>query len=196
MWILRFILPVIALMGGVCAQPASANEIRSSISADALPQATRTTLGLYLSPADAAAALEANSSIVFLDVRDPIEIAFVGHPTPIDAIVPYETATHDFDEERGSVRMVPNRDFVVQVERVLARAGLGRSAPIFVMCRSGGRSAAAVNELAAAGYTNVWNLIEGFEGDRDSAGRRTLNGWRNGGLPWTWRITREQAWTR
>lgn len=196
MRILGLGLLVIGLASGVFADAASGRGIRSSVDAATLPEAKRTSLGLYLTPADAAAALQADPSILFLDVRDLIEIAFVGHPTAVDAIVPFEIATHEYDEAAGGVRMVPNTDFVAQVERVVARERLGRDAPIFVMCRSGGRSAAAVNALAAAGYTNVWNLTEGFEGDKDSSGGRVLNGWRNAGLPWTWRITREQAWLR
>jgi rhodanese-related sulfurtransferase len=62
------------------------------------------------------------------------------------------------------------------------------------MCRSGGRSAAAANALAKAGYTNVWSLVEGFEGDKDAAGKRTANGWRNAGLPWDYKLTTGQAW--
>jgi rhodanese-related sulfurtransferase len=193
---LGFGLLIVALASGAFAGAASANGIRSSVDAATLPDAKRTSLGLYLTPADAAAAVQADPAILFLDVRDLIEIAFVGHPTPVDAIVPFEVATHEFDEAEGGVRMEPNTAFVAQVERVLARQRLGRDAPIFVMCRSGGRSAAAVNALAAAGYTNVWNLTEGFEGDKDASGARALNGWRNAGLPWTWRITREQAWSR
>lgn len=188
---------VFALLGGIFADVAWGNDIRSTVNAVELPEAMRTRLGLYLMPADAAAALEADPSILFLDVRDPIEVAFVGHPMPIDAIVPLELATHEFNEDDGSVTMAPNTSCVAQVGRVLARQGLERIAPIFVMCRSGGRSAAAVDALAAAGYTNVWNLTEGFEGDRDRSGARALNGWRNAGLPWTTRITREQAaWTQ
>src|SRR5208283_4023192 len=122
-------------------------------------------------------------------------ITFVGHPTPITAVVPLETATLEFDATAGAYRLVPNLHFVADVERVLAHRGPGKDATIFVMCRSGGRSAAAVNALAEAGYRHVWNLVEGFEGDKSEAGGRTLNGWRNAGLPWTYKLTREQAWT-
>ena len=36
---------------------------------------------------------------------------------------------------------------------------------IVAMCRSGGRSAFAINMLAKAGFVNVYNIIDGFEGD-------------------------------
>jgi hypothetical protein len=69
---------------------------------------------------------------------------------------------------------------------------------ILVTCRSGGRSAIAVNMLAAAGYTNVYNIVDGMEGDLvdDPAsvfhGQRMKNGWKNSGVPWTYDITPEK----
>ena len=60
------------------------------------------------------------------------------------------------------------------------------------MCRSGGRSAMAVNTLAKAGFTNVYNIIDGMEGDavKDPGsvyqGQRLKNGWKNSGIPWTY----------
>ena len=55
-------------------------------------------------------------------------------------------------------------------------------------------SASAANALANVGYTNVWSLVEGFEGDKDSAGMRAVNGWRNAGLPWSYKLKPSQAW--
>ena len=89
---------------------------------------------------------------------------------------------------------MPNKDFISQAERIISREGIGKDGTIFVMCRSGGRSAMAAKALAQAGYTNVWNLVEGFEGDKDDQGVRSLNGWRNAGLPWIYKLTPQQAW--
>lgn len=170
--------------------------IKSSVDPAAVPEKKRTSLGLYLTPADAAAALEANPAILFLDVRDPIEVALIGHPTRIDAIVPVVLATHEFDAQTGGLKIAPNAAFLAEAEEVVSREGLGKDSPIFVMCRSGGRSAMAAEALVKAGYGNVWNLIEGFEGDKDDAGGRGVNGWRNAGLAWTYEVRPEQAWTR
>ncbi len=69
---------------------------------------------------------------------------------------------------------------------------------ILVMCRSGGRSAAAVNLLAKAGYKHVYNVTDGMEGDEvaDSGsaflGKRMRNGWKNSGLPWTYEVMPEK----
>ena len=52
---------------------------------------------------------------------------------------------------------------------------------ILAMCRSGGRSAQAVNRLAEAGFTHVYNIIDGMV----YHSYRMKNGWKNSGLPWT-----------
>jgi rhodanese-related sulfurtransferase len=68
------------------------------------------------------------------------------------------------------------------------------------MCRSGGRSAAAVNLLAENGFTNAYTVCDGFEGDmlekEDSYnnGKRVLNGWKNSGAPWTYDVDIELAY--
>lgn len=60
-----------------------------------------------------------------------------------------------------------------------------KDTPIFVICRSGGRSESACRALMAAGYGNCVNVIDGFEGPVDANGHRnTLGGWRANGLPW------------
>ncbi|MDH3666843.1 MAG: rhodanese-like domain-containing protein [Paracoccaceae bacterium] len=77
----------------------------------------------------------------------------------------------------------------------MKRAGRTRFDPVFVICRSGGRSAIAARQLVDAGYTNVWNLVEGFEGDKNpETGQRELNGWRNAGLPWAYKLSSDTAW--
>jgi len=64
-----------------------------------------------------------------------------------------------------------------------------------VMCRSGGRSAMAINLLAKAGFKQAYNIIDGMEGDAvedpDSVfnGQRMRNGWKNSGCPWTCKLT-------
>ena len=178
------------------AAAAAAGEIASSVDADALAKRKQTALGLYLTPADAHKALQASPEIVFLDVRDPVEISFVGHAAPVDAIAPLRIATHEFDAKRGRYKMAANPNFLAEAETAIARNGGGKDAPVFIICRSGSRSAGAANILAKAGYTNVWNIVEGFEGDMDKAtGSRSVNGWRNAGLPWRYRILASVGWS-
>jgi len=53
------------------------------------------------------------------------------------------------------------------------------------LCRSGARSHHAAAAAAAAGYSSAYNILEGFEGDRDAEGHRgTVGGWKFHGLPW------------
>ena len=88
---------------------------------------------------------------------------------------------------------VANPDFVAHVLEVAASTDV-----LLVTCRSGGRSALAVNALAAAGFKNVYNIIDGVEGDKvhdpDSAfnGKRMKNGWKNS-APWVYSIDPEKV---
>ena len=102
--------------------------------------------------------------------------------------VPLASQTYDWDAEKQYFGFKPNPAFITQVKEIA-----GVTDTILVMCRSGGRSAMAVNALAAAGFTNVYQIIDGMEGDAvkdpDSVyqGRRLKNGWKNSGLPWTYK---------
>jgi rhodanese-related sulfurtransferase len=121
--------------------------------------------------ADAAhAALEADPRAVLIDVRDPVEFSFVGHP--VGAVnVPWKFAPE----------MRPNPEFLDQVSQIVA----DKATPLFLLCRSGQRSLAAANVLAEAGYTDLTNVEEGFEGPMDAAKHRSkMAGWRFLGLPW------------
>jgi len=62
---------------------------------------------------------------------------------------------------------------------------LSKDAVILLLCRSGKRSAAAAEAATAAGFKNVFNVREGFEGDLDENQQRGASGgWRQRGLPW------------
>jgi rhodanese-related sulfurtransferase len=59
------------------------------------------------------------------------------------------------------------------------------AAPVMFICRSGGRSHNAAMLALQAGFGEAYNVLEGFEGDRDPQGHRnTVGGWRAAGLPW------------
>jgi rhodanese-related sulfurtransferase len=71
---------------------------------------------------------------------------------------------------------------------------------ILVLCATGGRAAMAVNQLAQAGFTHVYNIINGFEGDRVDDpgsvfnGKHMRNGWKNAGLPWGYDFHPDLMW--
>lgn len=182
-----------AALGAGTARSAPA-EIRSDVDAANLNPSKKTPLGLYLTPVAAHRALTEKPEILFIDVRDPIEITFVGHAEGVDKIIPVGLATREVNPETGQYRMTANNTFVANVDEFVAEQGKTKSDPIFVSCRSGSRSAVAARMLIDAGYTNVWNIVEGFEGDRKPDGTRTLNGWRNAGLPWGYKLAPGLAW--
>jgi rhodanese-related sulfurtransferase len=75
----------------------------------------------------------------------------------------------------------PNPAFLSELE-----SRVEKSAPVLFICRSGGRSHNAAMLARQAGYDAAYNVLEGFEGDRDPQGHRnTVGGWRAAGLPWT-----------
>ncbi|HEX7812520.1 MAG TPA: rhodanese-like domain-containing protein, partial [Burkholderiales bacterium] len=58
--------------------------------------------------------------------------------------------------------------------------------PVMFLCRSGARSSSAAKRATEAGYSKCYNVLQGFEGDKDSEGHRnSVGGWRFAGLPWT-----------
>lgn len=76
---------------------------------------------------------------------------------------------------------VPNKNFLAELEQQA-----DKSTRLLFICRSGNRSHHAAILARQAGYAECYNVLEGFEGDRDAAGHRnTRGGWRLAGLPWT-----------
>ena len=57
--------------------------------------------------------------------------------------------------------------------------------PVAFLCRSGVRSQHAATLATQQGWQAAYNILEGFEGDKNAAGQRRVNGWQNAGLPWT-----------
>jgi rhodanese-related sulfurtransferase len=110
---------------------------------------------------------------------------FVGHPTMAWSI-PAKLQTYQWDASHRKLPMVANPDFLSHVKQTFKPTDA-----ILVLCRSGGRSAQAVNLLAGAGFKNAYSIIDGMEGDviddPESVfkGKRMKNGWKNAGLPWT-----------
>jgi DNA repair protein RadC len=73
---------------------------------------------------------------------------------------------------------------LVRTAEVLREAG-SPSRPVLLICRSGNRSVEAAAALEAAGFTDVTNVVDGFEGPLDENDHRgTKSGWRHDGLPW------------
>jgi rhodanese-related sulfurtransferase len=123
-----------------------------------------------LTPAEAYAVWRDVPGAQLIDVRTRAEWDYVGR---IPGAVELEFLTYP-----GNLR---NTEFVPELESKADKA-----APVLFICRSGGRSHHAAMLAAQAGYSASYNVLEGFEGDRDTEGHRnTRGGWRVAGLPWT-----------
>jgi len=110
---------------------------------------------------------------VLVDVRSGEERKFVGH-VPGSQHVAWATGT----------ALTRNPRFVRELEAKLAKDG-GKDAVVLLLCRSGKRSALAAEAAAKAGFTNVFNVLEGFEGEIDEHQHRGgADGWRFHRLPW------------
>ncbi|MGB3429003.1 MAG: rhodanese-like domain-containing protein [Burkholderiaceae bacterium] len=153
-----------------------------------VPISKRTALGLYVDARGAHRLKQDNPDrVVLIDVRSRIEVGVAGQAVSVDAHVPLLDAVLPlrWDDDSGGWAMTPNPQFAAEIAGRLDRLGVGRNAPIVLMCRSGGRSALAADRLAELGYTQAISVIDGFEGDVAPDGRRSINGWKNAGLPWT-----------
>jgi rhodanese-related sulfurtransferase len=121
-------------------------------------------------------------------------------PTKADASIPYmkEPDFPVWDAQKATFKLEPNPDFLNEVRRKLGAKGLGPNDAVVLICRSGDRSAAAANLLAEAGFKNVYSVVDGFEGDLATegprAGQRAVNGWKNAGLPWSYRLDRTKMY--
>lgn len=111
---------------------------------------------------------------VIVDVRTQDEWRTVGVP--------------DTSAARTAARFVEwntawghNHEFLTQLEA----AGVAKDATVLFLCRSGVRSVGAAEAATAAGWSDARNILQGFEGAQGPTGARTVDGWRNTGLPTT-----------
>jgi rhodanese-related sulfurtransferase len=123
----------------------------------------------HLKPADALACLRANPQAVFIDCRARAEYLYVGHPVGAQHVAWNDVPDWEI-----------NPHFVGQVKEI---ASVDR--PVVLICRAGNRSISAGQALERAGFTEVFNVLDGFEGPLDEHHRRNrIAGWRKEGLPW------------
>jgi rhodanese-related sulfurtransferase len=117
-----------------------------------------------------------------VDVRSIAEYHLIGHP--LDAVnIPltfWSEKTQSFE---------PNENFVKDIRERFKTTDI-----LIFICRSGGRSLRAAEEALQAGFSNVYSVKEGFEGEKDDKGYRTVGGWKNRGLPYTYEINPNLAY--
>ncbi len=120
-----------------------------------------------LLPAEAHALMQAGARLV--DVRTQPELLYVGK-VPGSVAIEWQT----YPGNRA------NPAFLGELA-----AAVPKDQPVMFLCRSGARSHAAASAAAAGGWQESYNVLEGFEGDKDAAQHRnSVGGWRKAGLPW------------
>lgn len=125
-----------------------------------------------LLPGETYERLQASDNAVLIDVRTDAEWAFVGIPAVENLM-------------RLSWQSYPTMERHLGFEAEVEAAGVSKDAEIFLICRSGQRSATAAAALTQAGFEHCYNVAEGFEGDKDARGHRgSVGGWKHAGLPW------------
>ena len=162
-----------------------------------VPEYKQTKTENYLSSKEAYHEIQSGENeILFLDIRTRAELAVVGMPTVADANVPFMFMAEPmtWNDEWGGFEMTRNPDFLNTVKRRLEEKGLSRNDRIFLMCRSGGRSASAADLLTQAGFTSVYSVVDGYEGDTAKNGERILNGWKNSNLPWSHELDKKKMY--
>jgi rhodanese-related sulfurtransferase len=126
-----------------------------------------------VTPSEAYALLQADPKVKLIDVRTNAERDWVGK-------VAVPEAQHVAVQWVTYPGGVPNPDFAQQLKGVADKDDV-----LLFLCRSGVRSRHGARVATEIGYTNAFDILEGFEGDRDAEGhRKTLGGWCKAGLPW------------
>jgi len=126
-----------------------------------------------VTPQEAFALVQGDPKVKIVDVRTNAERDWVGRvAVPAAQHLAVEWATYPGGQ--------PNPAFGAQLEDVA-----GKDEVLLFLCRSGVRSRHGARVATELGYTNSFDILEGFEGDRDAEGhRKTVGGWCKAGLPW------------
>ena len=120
--------------------------------------------------------LSEESSSYLVDVRTKPEWLFVGLP---------DLQSLNKQTICVSWHMYPEMEINENFKSEILKSGINKQDTIFLICRSGNRSCDAAEFLASRGFTNCFNVIDGFEGENDPNHQRsTINGWKYYKLPW------------
>ena len=179
---------VVAMLCGAAASSFAAETGKPASAAEdmQLPERKQTTLGLYVTAAQAYEMWKAApDQVKVIDVRTPEEYAFVGHPE-MAWNIPLAFVTYQRKDGKTAYDVKWNADFVTEVKGIAGPTDI-----LLVTCRSGDRSSMAVDKLAAGGFTNAYTIVDGVEGDKVEdpgsvfVGKRMRNGWKNS-APWVY----------
>lgn len=163
----------------------------------------QTSWGLYLTATEAFEMKQAKGDkVLFVDVREPVEIMFTGFTDVVDVNVPYLLVNPSkWNPAKPVLAMEPNPEFASGIIKALDARGLDRSTPVILMCRSGGtRGAPSAKALEGLNLDKVYIVVDGFEGsttkDKANGPWRTVNGWKNSNLPWSYKLNPGKIYLR
>jgi rhodanese-related sulfurtransferase len=152
-----------------------------------LPSTKKTLLNLYLYSHEVPDFLRSQKGhAVFVDVRSHDEAQLQGTPALCDANIPIDDGLHFAvpGESTDIAAIHPTRlSFTAQFDELLRQKHLGKNASIVLISNHGERSAMAANMLARHGYTLVYSVLDGYEGNRVALPSQRSNGWRATRLP-------------
>lgn len=162
----------------------------------------QTSWGLYV---DSREAFQMKNSqigqkILFVDVRDPIEIMFTGFTETVDINIPFLMSNpKKWNDKKNVYAMEVNKGFEASIDKALKERGLSKDDIVILMCRSGGeRGAPSAKALEGKGYKQVYVVTDGFEGDTVKEGPkknwRLVNGWKNSDLPWSYKLNQQKMY--
>ncbi len=127
-----------------------------------------------VTPVEAYTLLQETPQALLIDVRTNAERDWIGRVALADT----QQAAIEWTFYPGGT---PNPAFLERLQQVAKPEQV-----LLFLCRSGVRSRHAATLATANGYANCFDILEGFEGDKDAAGhRKTVGGWCVAGLPWT-----------
>ncbi|MDP6437899.1 MAG: rhodanese-like domain-containing protein [Gammaproteobacteria bacterium] len=124
-------------------------------------------------------ALTSEPDALLVDVRTKVEWQLIGRPD-----------LSSLGKEPVYLQWVTmdgvNQNFPDELKAALDERGMKADTPVYFMCQSGGRSKMSAMQCTELGYTQCFNIAEGFEGDLDEhQHRNSVSGWKVAGLPWT-----------
>ncbi|MFX0544651.1 rhodanese-like domain-containing protein [Roseovarius sp. S1116L3] len=159
----------------------------------------QTEWGLYLTAREAyEMKMARGDEVLFVDVREPIEIMFTGWTDVVDLNVPFLLVDPTtWNSEKPVLQMRKNPAFADLIAAALEARGMDKDTPVILMCRSGGtRGAPSANALAELGLSEVYVVVDGFEGgslkDDPRGPWRLKDGWKNSELPWSYKMNKDK----
>jgi rhodanese-related sulfurtransferase len=130
-----------------------------------------------VTPREAFELLQNDANVHLIDVRTDAERDWVGG-VQINA-----AQCHPIEWNRYPTQRNPN--FLNDLNAIASNTAQNKDTVFLFLCRSGARSHAGAQLATENGYTQCYNILEGFEGDKDQQGhRKTVNGWCAANLPW------------